>query len=120
MKTVAVKLAIVPREVSEESSTVLLSVVFVSVEASAVTVMSADPLKLTVLIVLAVCSVVAVVAFVADTALPLHVVDVAALPVQEPELPVQLPVTFPVTPPFAVISPVTVSGGVTVKVAPPV
>ena len=98
----------------------LLSVLFVSVEASAVTVTFADPLKLMPLMVLAVCSVVAVVAFVADAALPVHVVDVAALPVQEPELPVQLPVTFPVTPPLAVIIPVTTSGGVTVKFPPPV
>lgn len=117
LKIVAVKSAIVPTEVSEEASTVLLSVVPVSVEASAVTVTFADPLKLTPLIVLAFSSTVAV------AALPTR--DPVTLPVT---FPVTLPVTFPtkdVAPPkviplFAVIAPVTTSGGVTVKFAPPV
>lgn len=121
LKIVAPKSAIVPTEVSEEVSTVLLSTVPVSVEASAVTVTFADPLKLTPLMVLAVSSTVAVEAFVAVEALPTR--DPITLPVT---FPVTLPVTFPtkdVAPPkviplFAVIAPVTTSGGVTVKFPP--
>ena len=52
--------AIVPREVSEEDTTVALRAVPVRVPAAAVTVMSAEPLKLTPLMFLAVCKVVAV------------------------------------------------------------
>ena len=57
---VAVRVDIVPKEVSEEVTTVALSVVPVRVPAAAVTVIFPVPSKLTPLMFLAVCKVVAV------------------------------------------------------------
>ena len=80
---VAVRLVKVPTDVNEEPTTVLFKLVPVNVPAAAVTIILAEPLKLTPLISLAVANVVAV----------------AALPVVEPEEPLTLPVTSPVTSP---------------------
>lgn len=77
---VTVRLASVPTLVREELTTVAFRTVPVRVLASAVTVISPVPSKVTPLILRPVCKAVAV----------------AALPVVEPEVPLTLPVTLPV------------------------
>jgi hypothetical protein len=105
VRAVAVRLAIVPSDVSEDAVTPDARVAPVSVPAAAVTVMSALPLKLTPLISRAVSNVVAV----------------PALPVIVVWSPVLVPLTavVPVTESAGVLVPVTVTPLIEVAVAAP-
>ena len=103
---VTAKLPRVPTEVNDDVTTVDFSSVPVKVSAAAVTVIGAEPSKLTPLIARGVARVVASAAKVAVAALPVQAaaeVAVAALPVHDPELPVTLPVTLP-TKPFGAVT----------------